>query len=242
MATIEVDGITIEVQRKKMKNMTLRVCAPEGTVKLSAPLRSSDTVIRRFAATHIVWIQKHQLAYQSEHHVQSYAYITGERHFLQGREYLLRVHERMGKPQFLMTQDTYIDLYVPYGATVEQRKKLLMKGYRDILQAQLEILIPYWENIIGVSASQYQIRSMKTRWGSCHPQTRKICLNLELIKYPSICLDYVIVHEIVHLLEASHNARFKSLMDKFMPDWRVHRARLHEPIGEAEHHRIHDGA
>lgn len=228
MATIEVDGIVIEVQRKKMKNMTLRVCAPEGLVKLSAPLRSSDTLIRRFAATHIAWIQKHQLSYQASQPTQPHTFVTGERHWLQGREYILRTHERIGKSCIILSDDTFIDLYMPYGATAEQREKILMKGYREILQGQLEVLLPHWENIIGVRAEQYQIRQMKSRWGSCQPHTRKICLNLQLIKYPPICLDYVIVHEIVHLLEASHNARFKALMDKFMPDWRLHKAHLNK--------------
>lgn len=226
MATIEVEGIVIEVQRKKMKNMTLRVCAPEGSVKLSAPLRSSDTLIRRFAATHIAWIQKHQLGYQQAQPLHPHVFETGERHMLQGREYILRTHERIGKSCIILTDDTFIDLYMPYGATQEQREKILMKGYREIMQGQLEILIPQWEQLIGVRAEQYHIRNMKARWGSCQPDTRRISLNLQLIKYPPICLDYVIVHEIVHLLEASHNARFKALMDKFMPDWRAHKAHL----------------
>lgn len=228
MATIDIDGIVIEVLRKKMKNMTLRVCAPQGNVKISAPLRSSDTLIRRFAASHIAWIQKHQIAYQERYEQQSYSYTTGERHFLQGREYILRTYERIGKSEIKINDDTYIDLFIPYGAMLEQRQKALTQGYRQLLRVQLDILIPHWERIIGVCASHYQIRLMTARWGSCHPHTRKICFNLELIKYPQICLEYVIVHEIVHLLEPSHNARFKALMDKFMPDWRQYKAALND--------------
>ncbi|MFI4957115.1 MAG: M48 family metallopeptidase [Gammaproteobacteria bacterium] len=224
MITISVDGIMIEVQRKKMKHMTMRVCPPNGTVKISAPLRSSEMSIRHFALSHIEWIQKHQVAYQGSHPDQAYTYITGERHFLQGREYILRVHEGVKKPDVNISDDTYIDMFVPAAASQEYREKVLNQFYRQLLRSQLDTLIPLWESKTGLSAVHYQLRLMKSRWGSCHPRKRKICLNLSLIKYPTVCLEYVIVHELVHFLEASHNARFKSLMDKFMPEWRSYKA------------------
>lgn len=224
--TIEIEGIVIDVQRKKMKNMNVRVCAPEGKVKISAPLRSSDAFIRQFALSHIAWIQKHQLAYKETLTSVVNNLSTGERHYLQGREYILRVHERIGKSGIQIVDDTFIDLYVPYGSKTEQREKTLMQGYRDLMKVQLVKLVPAWERIIGVGAAQYQIRAMKSRWGSCQPHTRKITLNLQLMKYPVECLIYVLVHELVHLLETSHNARFKSLMDRFLPDWREYKAKL----------------
>jgi predicted metal-dependent hydrolase len=223
---IDIEGIPIEVQRKKMKNMTMRVCPPNGAVKISAPLRSSDSSIRRFALSHIEWIQKKQLTYQGNHPEQDYAYVTGERHFLHGREYILRVQEVAKRASVTMTDDTYIDMFVPMGSTSAQREKVLMQFYRRQLQVQLETLIPVWEERVGERAQQYQIRHMKSRWGSCHPTKRKISLNLTLVKYPLICLEYVIVHELVHFLEGSHNARFKALMDRFMPDWRSYKALL----------------
>lgn len=180
ISSININDITIEVHRKKMKNMSIRVCPPDGNVKISAPLRSSMISIQRFAATHIDWIEKHRSA-------------------------------------FLAAPDAY---------SIIHRDKALMKTYRELMMTQLHSLVPLWEEKIGVRANHYSIRLMKSRWGTCHPGKRKICLNLALIKYPLTCLEYVIVHELVHLLEASHNARFKSLMDKFMPDWRVYKGIL----------------
>ena len=223
---ISIEGISIEVQRKKMKSMTIRVCPPDGAVKISAPLRSTDLSIRRFAFSHIEWIQKHQVTYQGNHPGQSYAYVTGERHFLQGREYILRVHETRKRPSVSIVDDTYIDIFAPPAASVIELEKVVVRFHRKLLQTQLATLIPHWEARVGVSAAQYQIRVMKSRWGSCHPTKRKISLNLALIKYPLICLEYVIVHELVHFYEGSHNARFKALMDKFMPDWRAYKALL----------------
>lgn len=228
MSTIDVDGIVIEVVRKRMKSMTLRVCPPQGEVKISAPLRSSDTLIRRFAASHIAWIHQHRLSYEQARIEQTQQYITGERHYLHGREYILRVHERIGRAQVLISEDTFLDLYVPYGSTEEQRKNIIQNQYRAQLQALIQELTPKWERIIGKKALAYQIRRMQTRWGSCNPRTQKITLSLELIKHPVICLEYVIVHELVHLIEGSHNARFKALMDTFMPGWRTYKAALHE--------------
>lgn len=173
MNTITIDNITIEVQRKKIKRMNLRIIPPHGTVKISAPFRTSDAMIYRFAVENMSWILKKQATLKN-----------------------------MDFPQ------------------IPSLNKLSLKTYRTQLQARVDTLLPYWEEKIGESVSQCQIRVMKSRWGTCYPDKRKICLNLMLVHYPIVCLEYVIVHELVHLIEASHNARFKALMDKFMPDWR----------------------
>ncbi len=226
MITFSIDGISIEVHLKKMKNMSLRVCAPQGTVKLSAPLHSSMTSIRRFAEMNIQWIKKHQSACQSQSPEAVYHYHSGERHAFLGQEYVLQVNERLKRSQVHCIDSDYIHIFVSKNSTILHRQKALMQFYRHQLEVKMTQLLPHWEEMIGERVSHCQIRQMKSRWGTCHPVKRNICLNLALIKYPLACLEYVIVHELVHLLEASHNARFKSLMDKFMPDWRARKKLL----------------
>lgn len=204
----------------------MRICPFRGIVKISAPLRTATVVIQQFVVMHIQWIQKHLSAHKMLPPERAYTYSTGERHLFQGSEYILRVHEVGKKAQTVITDGMFIDMYLADDATQSLRESQLIHFYRRQLLSQLETLIPHWEEKIGVSVASYQVRRMKSRWGSCHPVKRHVSFNLLLIKYPKICLEYVIVHELVHLLEASHNARFKALMSTFMPDWRAYKLLL----------------
>ena len=158
-------------------------------------------------------------------------YISGENHYFQGQSYLLNVI--YSKKNIVMLCDKqYINLYVTEGSSYNKRNRVMNQWYRQQLHEQIIIYINKWQKIIGVIINGYGVKKMKTKWGSCNVKTRYIWFNLELVKKPLYCLEYVVVHELVHLLERKHNARFKSYMDKLMPNWRNHRKELNNFVLE----------
>ena len=221
---IKLDDFEAEVSHKRIKNIHLRVLPPDGKVLISAPFRTKNEVIYKFAYSKLDWIKKQKIRISNNKH-ESFQYINQETHYFRGRKYQLKVQEKKENPVVQLLNDEIV-LQVPEGADVETRRAALQDWYH----LQLEILIPplisKWESILNVSVKRFSIRSMKTRWGSCTPKTRSIRINLELIKRAPECLEYIVVHELVHLLEASHNNKFKTLMDKFYPKWRFYRKEL----------------
>ena len=153
-------------------------------------------------------------------------FVSGETHYYKGTSYLLNVIYRNGFPKIVVQGDGHIDLYVREGSTTEQREKVMTEWYRKQLKQELPSLIAKWEEVIGVKIKEYNVKQMKTRWGTCNVSARRIWINLELAKKPEHCLEYLVVHEMVHLLERKHNAHFKSQMDKFIPQWRTYRKEL----------------
>lgn len=228
MPTLHLDEITIEITRKKIKNMIVRVCAPQGQVKISAPMRSSEAAVRRFATDHLEWIRNKQAKYQQVRQQVS-QYQTGESQVLQGKQYVLRVHATQGPSKAQLT-DEYIDLFVPIHASEVLRKQAIWNFYHDTLRQELNRLIPFWENKIGVNANGYKIKYMKSRWGSCQPIKKMISINLALVRYPKECLEYVLIHELVHLIEPSHNARFKKILTDHLPNWQEINNLLKTPL------------
>lgn len=214
---IIISDIEIEVNRKKIKNMYLKVLGHDGRVTISAPLRMKDEAIIRFANSRIPWIEKQMKKYEG--HIKSeISYVDGEIHYVWGVPYTLKVNlDSRGR---IAIVDNILNLYASSGSTSEQREKLLLEWYRKQLKERLPKLFEKWENIIGVKAKKVTIRNMRSRWGSCNTRDKKISINLQLAKKPEICLEYVIMHELVHLLEPSHNAIFKKYLDGFMPNWR----------------------
>ena len=221
---IKLEDIEAEVVHKNIRNIHLRVLPPDGKVRISAPFRTKNETIYKFACSKLNWISKQRIMIRKNTH-QSFQYINQETHYFRGRKYKLKVQEKKENPVVQLLNDEIV-LQVPEGADVETRRAALQDWYH----LQLEILIPplisKWESILNVSVKRFSIRSMKTRWGSCTPKTRNIRINLELIKWAPECLEYIVVHELVHLLEASHNNRFKTLMDKFYPKWKFYRKEL----------------
>ena len=221
---IKLDDVEAEVAHKRIRNIHLRVLPPDGKVRISAPFRTKNEVIYKFAYSKLDWIKKQRIRISNNTH-KSFQYINQETHYFRGRKYQLKVQEKKGRPAVQLLND-WIVLQVPEGANMETRRVALQNWYH----LQLEILIPplitKWESILNVSIERFSIRSMKTRWGSCTPKTRSIRINLELIKRAPECLEYIVVHELVHLLEASHNNKFKTLMDKFFPKWKFYRKEL----------------
>lgn len=225
MIEFQLDDLKVVVIRKKIKNMYLSVCPNEGSVKVSAPNRMSLSIIKTFVASKSSWIKRRQDKFTSQGCVVAKEYIDGESYYYQGKCYLLKVIEHDAAPTVYLA-DAAIVLQIRPNADQATRGSILNAWYRECLRERLHELFPLWEMKIGVSITQFKIRKMKTRWGSCSPSSKSIRINFELIKKPPECLEYIVVHELVHLLEPSHNKRFVSLMNSFMPEWRICRSKL----------------
>ncbi len=221
---IEVNGLEFSLIRKSIKRLRLRLHA-DGRMQVSAPLSCSLNTIHRFLEDKQDWILKHRTRLLSKPKPLEAQFHTGELHSFLGQSYPLIVHESETRNGVFL-EDHHILCYVPQNATSHLKKNLLHSWYREQMRLLLPQLIQKWEPIIGVQVHQWTIRAMTTRWGSCNVVLKKICLNLNLIQKPLRCLEYVLVHEMVHLLEASHNKRFYTLMTQFMPEWRVCKEQL----------------
>jgi len=219
---IEIDGIPIEIIRKPIKNMHLRIYPPDGLVCVSAPLKLNLQFIHKQLEAKSEWIHKQRAKFKSLPLKSIPILETGESHYFLGIPYTLTlVHEETAKK--ITLKDNLLLLHTKPNETIINKKAILNHWYLSQMKELIPNLISKWQPIIGVHVGGFGIKAMKTRWGSCNTRTRKICLNLVLIQKPVICLEYVLVHEMVHLHEASHNARFYQLMDKFMPEWRSYK-------------------
>ena len=218
---IEIDGVTIDVLHKPIKNMHLRIYPPDGRVRVSAPLRLSTKHIQRELESKREWLHAQRARLQAQPVKCSPKLQHGETHYFLGQAYVLELLENSQKSQITLNNETLL-ISTTADASMEQKQKILKRWYQVQMQSLIPPLIQKWQPIIGVKVADWDIKTMKTRWGSCNIRTARICLNLTLIYKPLICIEYVLVHEMVHLLEASHNARFYQLMDSFMPQWRDH--------------------
>ena len=227
---IEVGNIVIDVVRKNIKNLHLAVYPPTGRVRIAAPLRVNDNAIRLFIVSKIGWIKKHQSKFDNQERQSEREFISGESHYYFGNRYLLNVIYHDSKPKVEIRNKTYLDLYVRLGSNQLQRQKILTEWYRYKLKEQIPNLIDKWKYIVGVEINDWSVKKMKTRWGSCNRKNKRIWINLELAKKPIHCLEFIIVHELTHLLERHHNAHFKGLMDGFMPNWRFYKEELNRFI------------
>lgn len=225
----------VDVVRKDIKNVHLAVYPPAGRVRIAAPRRLSDDAIRLAVVTRLGWIRRQQLVYAGQERQSEREMVSGESHFVQGRRYRLRVIESEEKPQARIRSTRTLDLVVPPASSREVRARVLDQWYRMLLRQEAQSLIEKWQPIIGVRVAHWGIRKMRTRWGSCHEANGHILLNLELAKKDRDCLEYIVVHELVHLLEREHNERFRAFMDRFMPAWRHHREKLNKAPLANEH-------
>ncbi|MEL6930323.1 MAG: SprT family zinc-dependent metalloprotease [Cyanobacteria bacterium J06600_6] len=228
---MKIDDFTVEIVKKDIKNLHLRVYPPDGRVRISAPRRLDEKIIREFAITKLDWIKQSRAKFLAQPRQSSFEYISGESHYYKGDRYLLQVIQHNASPKVLISNKLELELYVRYGSIKEQREQVLTNWYRQQLKIEIPKLIRKWEKIIGVQTNDWGVKRMKTRWGTCNTQAKRIWLNLELIKRSPQCLEYVVVHELVHLLERNHGDRFQAYMTKFMPNWRLHQDELnHSPI------------
>ncbi len=225
MQHIELGNIKIEVEQKDIKNIHLSVYPPDGNVKIAAPLRMDLDTIRVFAINKLQWIKKQQGIFRNQEREAPREYRSKESHYFQGKRYLLKVNEKDAKPKVVLTRSK-IELYVRTGTSAEKRQEIIEEWYREELKKTIPKIIEKWEKIIGVKANEFGIKKMRTKWGTCNIEAKRIWINLELAKKPPECLEYIVVHELVHLLERSHNDKFKSYMNEFMPKWRFYRDEL----------------
>lgn len=223
---IEIDGIPIKIVRKPIKNMHLRIYPPDGRVQISAPLRLNIKHIYQQVEAKREWLHTQRARLQTLPTQPELTMQTGECHYFLGQAYTLTVFET-STPSRLLLKDNSLLLSAKPNASLLEKQLLLKKWYQAQMQSLVPELIKKWQPIIGVSVAEWGTKVMKTRWGSCNIRRRRIWLNLTLMKKPQVCLEYVLVHEMVHLLEASHNARFYQLMDTFMPEWRCHQKALY---------------
>lgn len=218
--TLAVDGLRVEVERKAIRNLYLRI-GPEGTVRVTAPRAVTDGQVEAFVRSKRRWLDQRLRALPTYRP----RYVAGERFPLWGKWYPLAVEETTGRPS-AHWKEGQIVLRVEPGAEEARRKAVLDAFYRRELAAALPAVVERQEARTGLHASSWQIREMSTRWGSCTVRTGAIRVNLHLAKFPPECLAYLVTHELTHLLEAGHNARFYGFLDRFYPNWRQARACL----------------
>ena len=234
MEQITVANIKIDVVKKDIKNLHLAVYPPTGRVRIAAPLRTNDEAIRLFAVSKLGWIKRHQRTFVSQDREVAREFVSGESHYLNGKRYLLQVIEHDSAPKVEL-QHKKIELYVRTGSTSKQRATILNDWFREQLKNQIPELIEKWEGKMQVKLNAWGVKQMKTKWGTCNIESKRIWLNLELAKKPQRCLEYIIVHELVHLLERHHNDTFVSHMDKYFPQWKVCKKELNNlPVSHAD--------
>lgn len=221
-----MSGLDVEVVRKAIKNLHLGVYPPDGRVRVAAPLAVSDEAVRLAVVGKLGWIKRQQAQFGSQARQSHREMVSGESHYFLGRRYRLRVVEHDGPSKVVLRSRSHLELLVRVGMDAGQRERLLQRWYREQLRLLIPSLIEEWQPALGVQVADWGIRRMKTRWGTCNAETGRIWLNLELAKKPVQCLEYIAVHEMMHLLERHHNDRFTALMDHHLPSWRLHRDEL----------------
>ena len=222
-ASMIVDGIEVDVVRKDIKNLHLGVYPPNGRVRVAAPLAVNDEAVRIAIVTRLSWIKRRRLRFAEQERQSQREFVSGESHYYLGRRYLLDVTEHGRTGQVQVRNGKHIDLTVPAGTDRKKRERIFQDWYRKELRALTQPIVEEYSERLSLSLPQWNIRRMKTRWGASNAQARRIWINLELIKKPIPCLEYIIAHELVHFYERHHNERFVNLMDRTMPLWRNNR-------------------
>ncbi len=222
---IEINGISITVEKKKIKHIYLRVHAPDGAVKVTAPRWASDKEIRSFVESRLDWIVRTRQKYTDYVNYKTPEYLSGETHYLWGIPYRLEVLSAKSKKNVTVEADKII-LQVPEQFSAEQREKVMLEWYREQLKAAVPEVMKKCIVKVRRTPSEWRIKNMRTRWGTCNVVDKRIWLNLQLAKKPPECLEYVITHELVHLYERNHSRKFWGYMDRFYPNWREVRKKL----------------
>lgn len=227
MKQLKIDDITVYIEKKKMKNIRIRILPPEGRIVVSGPKGISDKAIIEVIQSKRDWILKHREKIQLNPNHREINYDPGDFIDVLGERLQLEIHNSGQKKHCFRAEDKVI-LLTSVSSTRLEKEQLIYSMYRDILREEIPPLIRKWEGFIGVQCKEWRIKNMKTRWGTCNIKDHRIWLNLQLAKKNRACLEYVVVHELVHLLEAKHNSRFKGFMDEFLPDWRERKKYLNE--------------
>lgn len=233
-ATITVAGLQVQILRKRIKNLHLGVYPPNGRIRVAAPLTVSDSAVRLAVVTNLGWIKRQRARFQAQPRESKRNMAGGETHYLFGRRYRLRLVVSPSRSVGIRRK-SIIEIHAPRGTTAAQREHMLQAWYRDELKKRIPPLLAKWQPRLEVEVSHWGVRRMRTRWGTSNPDTRRVLFNLELARKPIRCLEYLVVHELVHLVERHHNDRFRALMDEHLPRWRQARTELNAAPLAHEH-------
>ena len=228
MEIITVNKIAVEVEWKDIKNIHLTVYPPDSRVHISAPLSMQLDSIRLYIITKLEWINKRMEMIRNQARQTDRKYVSGENHYYKGIRYRLNVVYQKAPPTVVIKGTQFIDLYVRESSTLEKRAEVMREWYRAELKETLKPLVEKWEEILQVKVRHWEVKQMKTLWGSCNHKTQRIIFNLELIKKPTHCIEYIVAHEITHLVERLHNSKFTSILDAHIPTWRLLKDELNE--------------
>ena len=225
MPQIALGDLKVDVIYKDIKNIHLSVYPPIGKVRISAPLHLDLETIRIFTISKLGWIRKQQKKLREQAREPARDYVSRESHFYLGKRYLLKISEIDAAPRITL-KHSVIEMQIRPGTSADKREVILDEWYRQRLKYLIPALFSKWERIISVNVEGFGIKKMKTMWGSCNRTAGRIWLNLDLAKKPRQCIEYVVVHEMVHLLERKHGERFTAYMDKFLPMWKSYKDEL----------------
>ncbi|MFA4911373.1 MAG: SprT family zinc-dependent metalloprotease [Desulfobacteria bacterium] len=229
MQQIMLGDICIDVVHKDIKNVHLSVYPPTGRVRISAPHIMNLETVRIFAISKLGWIRKHQGKFLKQEREAPREYINRESHYYLGGRFLFKVIEHNASPKVAIKHET-LEMYIRPNTGLEKRKEILDEWYRQRLKEIVPGFIAQYEKTMQIEVAEFAIKKMKTRWGSCNIKAKRIWLNLELAKKPKECIEYIVVHEMTHLLERYHNERFTAYVDKFLPKWRFYKAELNRRL------------
>jgi predicted metal-dependent hydrolase len=233
--TITISDIPVEIVRKNIKNLHLGVYPPEGSVRISVPTHITDENVRLAIVSRLSWIKKRQDEFKKQPRQTEREYVSGESHYFEGRRYLLEVIERQARHELVLKSNAKMELFVKPKTSKDNKALVVTNWYRQQLKMKIPLLLEKWQPIIGKQANDWRVKKMKTKWGSCNIGEKRIWINLELAKKSPECLEYILVHELVHLHERHHNENFMRLMDKFLPNWRLSRDILKsEPLAHED--------
>jgi len=233
--TLEVRDISVDVVRKDIKNVHLSVYPPNGKVRLAIPLHVDDDAARLAVVDRLAWIRRQQKELAKQPRQSKREMVTGESHYVWGQRCLLNVVRHTGPSRVHHSGPRQLDLYVRPGADPDRRRTILEDWYRAQVKERMPSLLAEWASSLDVDVADWGVRKMKTKWGSCNTDARRIWVNSELAKKPPECLEYIVVHEMVHLIERHHNDRFRSILNRHLPKWKHHRALLNaEPLAHED--------
>ena len=231
LEALTINGLQVGVERKPIKNLHLSVYPPDGRVHLSVPAGCTDERIKMYVLEKWVWISEKRRAVGEYSRQNAREYVSGEAHYFKGGLYRLRVDEDVDARQGVYIEGDYLVLNVRHNSSCSHRAEVLSAWYKEQLTPLVEEYIAKWEEVFGVKLSSFEIRSMSAKWGTCSKAKSKAIFNVELAKKPPACVEYVVAHELAHLIERTHNADFRAILDRYFPDWRAIKDSLnHFPV------------
>jgi predicted metal-dependent hydrolase len=215
----KICNLEIHTVKKDIKHLHLGVYPPDGRVRIAAPTKTSDETLRVLVTSKMPWIKKQKAKFEKQDRQPKREFVSGKSHYFMGNRYLLNVVDTNTSPKVEIKRKAQIDMYVKPKTSGEKRERIMDNFYRSELRKKIPILGEKWEKITKIHAREFRIKKMKTKWRTCSQKPKRIWINLELAKKPLHCLDYIIVHEMTHLVEKNHTTKFRRLMDSFMPQW-----------------------